>query len=586
MNVRSLLYIATHGDVIIDEGSYYVHIMYHERKCDREIKRSMLRLLIKYNARFGGGLKYGDKKTCSSEIHGWIPRIMSISDGPEDLLEDLFKNWDLVDCEDFDQVDRWLIAILCHTYPTLLNAVQGKLFQTNGVEDSSRLLELEIEAVIKQIKNASTLDRYLLISSICRSGTEDMLRLFLEGDFDLDERITERIPGVWNTNQPYICHSMKNGKINLVDRLLDAGARVREVDHFILLVQYGFEYATADIIPVIDSVLASFDFENCKKRSRILIDLINSGILRAYRTENPSVPLQYLLDGLISRGCFLARPPACSDLILAQELIGAVCCWSPCTNWRHILVSHFLHHYKPSLTYAARSHDHRARFTKKSTALGHAVRIGSLPLARMLLDAGADVESPVQDGLSALEVAKANLQKSEDNEDFKHYNTRGEYEILFNMILAALRERGLHHISDQASSEVARYHSKLNATAKPPSAIIRALGIPKSLCIIIGYFLGHKPSSCEGYRFHRTVAEWVSSFQNLTAITSDGFLIRSGFLITFSLVLGFEAWTRFQDLRKLRTYPLWVLKVGAVALLLVAMALKSRRAEYAALDIS
>jgi hypothetical protein len=80
---------------------------------------------------------------------------------------------------------------------------------------------------------------------------------------------------------------------------------------------------------------------------------------------------------------------------------------------------------------------------------------------RTFLNLGADIETLIADGFSALELAKLNFKIGQEGRLRNGWTKKGLDEKVFLLLIKALRARGLHSNADQALSEVREFSSKL-----------------------------------------------------------------------------------------------------------------------------
>jgi hypothetical protein len=542
---------------------------------------SIQRLLLRYNAAFDLHLPHGDLRAWSQE-HGWLPKLMSLSNDPEYLRRVLFDNLDIFEIKDFGPCDRWLIAILCHMFPTLRAALEAQLLPAHRTRLQTYPAELELPSVLEQIKAASREDRCHLIGSICRFGTATMLRPFLQGDFDLQEHTEYRIPGLENCHRSYFSQAAEKINMDVMKALVTAGARLPEAIDLLELFcnkTMSQSYGKRDEIPFIDLAFAAFDFESCPQKHEIL-----RLVFRNYsgpKFEDPLLALSYISAGLVQRGCFVARPPMSLDHILVPELFEAIRERQWPVPARKNWILHVINQYKTNLELTEVTWSSFEKgLSFNVTALGLSVHRDELELMQLFLDAGANIEAPIADGRSALELAIENLQKA-----LRRSHEGCDYEMeekVFRMLIEALKSRGLHRIADQAILEVRQYLPK--PVGKVPSTDLQTIGIAKRFRMMLGYLLGQKPAPGEK-PFYWAIARWISNIWVITALNIDGKFIRFGFLISFCFIISFEVWAALKDLLSGKRSLVFVLRLVAVAILGLVIALNFQYAESRAYAI-
>jgi hypothetical protein len=207
------------------------------------------------------------------------------------------------------------------------------------------------------------------------------------------------------------------------------------------------------------------------------------------------------------------------------------------------------------------------------TALGLSVERDELELMQLFLDAGANIEAPIADDRSALELAIETLQKAPKRLFREVGNYRREEEA-FRMLMEALKSRGLHIIADQAILEVRQY--LLKPVGKVPSTNLQA--IANRFRMMLGYLLGKKPAPDEE-SFYWAIARWMSNIQAITALNVDGMFIRFDFLFSICFVVSFEVWTASKDLISGKRSLVFVLRLVAAAILGLVIAPNFQYAE-------
>jgi hypothetical protein len=236
-------------------------------------------------------------------------------------------------------------------------------------------------------------------------------------------------------------------------------------------------------------------------------------------------------------------------------------------NW----ILHIIDQYKTNLELAATTcSSFEKGLSFNVTALGLSVELDELELMQLFLDAGANIEAQIADGQSALELAIGNLQKAPRK---SRYGIDRREEAAFRMLIEALKSRGLHSIADQAVVEVSQHLPKTDEEV--PRTAFQTTGISKNFCMMLDYRSGQQPAPDEEL-FHEAIAGGMPNIRAITALTVDGMLIRFGFLFSICFVISFEVWRSLNDLISGKRPSLFVLRLIAVALLGLIIALNFR----------
>lgn len=521
------------------------------------ISQSIPRLLLQYGATFNPVANYGNNRTCWSEIHGWLPRLMRQSSQPDYIRRIFIENLDNFTLESLGNCDRWLIAILCHTYPVLYATLQRQL----GLVDSESFrkcpIELHIPTVLRQAKAVPIEDRRLLISTICQFGTVSMIDLFIQDGFDLNERLDTVIPGLHDIELHYLRHAAKVCNIEAIQALVAAGARLKESEDFISLFTDGIHRRAHDTISFIEAAFSCFDFNDNETKPTLLKRLIR--VERYLRFENRQLAITYIVDGLVDRGCTSSRPPMSRQWIYGEEVFNAA---EYCVVWDHEsgILLHLLNKYNSCLEHIGLLPTSSYEDVTKATPLGVALKRGTLSTVRVLLDAGADIDTPIPDGLSALEIAKEIVMRK-GSLPYVHGTEADWEEKAFDLILQALRRRKQDHIADAALFDVRGFPAE---KARKLTSMLRAIGVPKKIRSILDHILGYEQSR-EGEEFRKAFLQWKDNLLVITALSLDGILIRLGFVLSLSIAVAFELSRGFSRLKLLT--PSLALKAIIVYLL-------------------
>jgi len=115
----------------------------------------------------------------------------------ECLRECLFRQPEPWIANELLPIDRWLVGILAYTDAKFRKALQRYINQYQSVFQASQIHQnlkaaYNVNAIVAEVKSASTRDRVEFLKVISKWGTRDMIVPFIRAGLDLDERSSNR----------------------------------------------------------------------------------------------------------------------------------------------------------------------------------------------------------------------------------------------------------------------------------------------------------------------------------------------------------------------------------------------------------